>query len=57
MGNNTRASMNSAPDVPKKLFGFKQPFFMLGFSSSRPAIHVINNRSSQNQIGKCLNQR
>ncbi|EDQ5496564.1 hypothetical protein GSC54_004682 [Salmonella enterica] len=31
MGMDARASMSSAPDLPKKLLGFREPFFMLGF--------------------------
>lgn len=26
-----RASISSAPDIPKKAIGFSEPFFMLGF--------------------------
>jgi hypothetical protein len=46
-----RATMSSAPDKPEKPLGFSEPFFMSGFSSGRYAVHVINNQSSQNQIG------
>ncbi|MGV7962821.1 hypothetical protein QPK13_17520 [Photorhabdus tasmaniensis] len=52
MGKNARAPMSSAPDAPKKVFGFNEPFLCLGSSSGRQAVHVINNQSSQNQMGK-----
>ncbi|MGV7960436.1 hypothetical protein QPK13_04740 [Photorhabdus tasmaniensis] len=55
MGKNARASMSSAPDEPKKVSGFNKPFLCLGFSSGRQAVHVINNQSSQNPMGNCLN--
>ncbi|WP_193764941.1 hypothetical protein [Hafnia alvei] len=35
MGKDARASMSSAPDIPKKAVGFSEPFFMLGFLSGR----------------------
>ncbi|MGL9751894.1 MAG: hypothetical protein ACR5LC_14045 [Symbiopectobacterium sp.] len=51
MGKDARSTMSSAPDEPKKPLGFGEPFFMSGFSSGRYAVHVINNQSSQNQMG------
>ncbi|WP_340621302.1 hypothetical protein [Xenorhabdus siamensis] len=51
MGKDARATMSSAPDEPKKPFGFNEPFFLSGYSSGRLAVHVINNQSSQNQMG------
>jgi hypothetical protein len=51
VGKDARASMRSAPVNPKKPLGFSEPFRLLGFSSGRFAVHVINNQSSQNQIG------
>ncbi|WP_196243425.1 hypothetical protein [Xenorhabdus bovienii] len=47
LGKDACALMGFVPDVPKNLFGFKEPFFMLG---SHQAVHVINNQSSQNQM-------
>ncbi|CDG88570.1 hypothetical protein XBFFL1_910088 [Xenorhabdus bovienii str. feltiae Florida] len=35
LGKDACALMGSVSDVPKNLFGFKEPFFMLGSSSSR----------------------
>ncbi|MGJ0625243.1 hypothetical protein [Xenorhabdus bovienii] len=35
LGKDACALMGSVPDVPKNLFGFKEPFFMLGSSSGR----------------------
>ncbi|CDH34588.1 hypothetical protein XBI1_340030 [Xenorhabdus bovienii str. Intermedium] len=35
MSKDARAPMSSAPAAPKKPFGFKEPFFMLGSSSGR----------------------
>ncbi|WP_187655727.1 hypothetical protein [Xenorhabdus sp. PB62.4] len=55
MGKDARASMSSAPDIPKKAVGFNKPFFILGFLSGRQAVHVINNQSSQNQMSNFLN--
>ncbi|WP_340613886.1 hypothetical protein [Xenorhabdus thailandensis] len=51
MSKDARASMSSAPDEPKKPFDFNEPFFLSGYSSCRLAVHVINNQSSQNQMG------
>ncbi|MEK8098646.1 hypothetical protein WKC52_16685 [Morganella morganii] len=55
MDKDVRTSMSSAPDVPKKSHGFNEPLFLSGFSSGRQAVHVINNQSSQNQMGNFLN--
>ncbi|WP_139144856.1 hypothetical protein, partial [Morganella sp. HMSC11D09] len=55
MDKDVRASMSSAPDVPKKSHGFNEPLFLSDFSSGRQAVHVINNQSSQNQMGNFLN--
>ncbi|WP_272691452.1 hypothetical protein [Providencia sp. PROV132] len=50
MDNNARASMSSAPDAPLKPARLHKPFFILGLSSGRQAVHVINYQSSQNQM-------
>ncbi|EMH4535142.1 TPA: hypothetical protein RG728_003802 [Morganella morganii subsp. morganii] len=55
MGKNARASMSFAPDVPLKTARLREPFFLSGLSSGRQAVHVINNQSSQNQMGNFLN--
>lgn len=51
MDNYARALMSSAPDVPLKPARLHKPFFILGLSSGRQAVHVINYQSSQNQMG------
>ncbi|MCW7550838.1 hypothetical protein OO184_23635 [Photorhabdus sp. APURE] len=50
-GKNAPSSMSSAPDEPKKAIGFNEPLFGSGYSSGQLAVHVINNESSQNQMG------
>lgn len=51
MSKDARASMSSAPAKPEKPLGFNEPFSISGFSVGRYAVHVINNQSSQNQMG------
>jgi hypothetical protein len=54
MGMDARASMSSAPDGALKTARLQRAIFCVSFSSGRYAVHVINNQSSQNQIGNCL---
>ncbi|MGX8941810.1 hypothetical protein ACWWJF_17390 [Symbiopectobacterium sp. Eva_TO] len=51
MAKDARATMSFSPDIPKKAIGFIEPFSFFGFISGRQAVHVINNQSSQNQMG------
>lgn len=44
-------SMSSAPNAPLKNRPASRAIFLLGLSSGRLAIHVINYQSSQNQMG------
>ncbi|MGX8942008.1 hypothetical protein ACWWJF_18735 [Symbiopectobacterium sp. Eva_TO] len=55
MAKDARATMSFAPDIPKKAIGFIEPFSFFGFISGRQAVHVINNQSSQNQMGNFVN--
>ncbi|OFC62943.1 hypothetical protein BBW68_07410 [Candidatus Erwinia dacicola] len=51
MDKDARATMSSASDKPKKTARLQRAIFYISFSLGRYAVHVINNQSSQNQIG------
>ncbi|TDB59786.1 hypothetical protein C5467_08535 [Photorhabdus khanii subsp. guanajuatensis] len=55
MSKNARALMSSAPDAPKKTFGFNEPFLCLGFYQAvRPFMSsIISLRKTK--MGNCLN--